>query len=345
MEAVNNEWQGKQVEAARALTQQGSQALRQNQIPAAEGALTEAAIVLDMVENFDVEATKIRAQIFNEVGFIRQRQNKLDEAQSLHERAVTMCDELIEKGVEFRGNAAATCINLAGILAQKGDFAKGQEINQRAADLAEALLAEGGNLAQAANLTFGANQNLAVIAGRAGDFDTANKAMNRALEVIDSLPEDGKKQISVQAAQGAQQLSVMLFQQERHEDALKWGKVAEAQSEVAYEAGGESVLPVYVTSQINLISFFEAVGQFAQAENALFKALDVVGEHPQILERGVAFYDEIRKLTDESLEAGDLPRDEVEESFAEVSKRYGVAKAKAEAEAEAQAAEAGKTAS
>lgn len=343
MEAASTEWQGKQVEAARALTQQGSQALRQNQIPAAEGALTEAAIILDMVENFDVEATKIRAQIFNEVGFIRQRQNKLDEAQSLHERAVLMCDELIENGVEFRGNAAATCINLAGILAQKGDFARGQEVNQRATDLAEALLAEGANMAQAANLAFGANQNLAVISGRAGDFETANKAMNRALEVVADLPEDGKKQISVQVAQGAQQLSVMLFQQERHEEALKWGKVAESQSEFAYEAGGESVLPVYVTSQINLISFFEAVGQYAQAENALFKALEVVGEHPQILERGVAFYDEIRKLTDEKLEAGDLPRDEVEESFAEVSKRFEVAKAKADAEA--QAAEAGKTAS
>lgn len=323
-----SQWQGKQVEAARALTQQGSQALRQNQLGMAEGALAEAAVILDMVERPDVEVTKLRAQLFNEVGFIRQRQNNLDEAETLHRLAVELCNELLADGVEFRGNAAATSINLAGILAQKGEFAQAQEVNQRAAELAEVLLAEGENVAQSTNLAFGANQNLAVIAGRAGDFDVANTAMARALEVIEALPPDAQKQVSVQAAQGAQQLSVMLYQGERFEDALRWGKVAESQSEKAYEAAGEDVLPVYVTSQINLISFFEAVGAFASAENALFKALDVVGDHPQILERGVAFYKELRKLTDEKLEAGDLPRDEVDESYKEVRKRFEAVKDK-----------------
>ena len=112
----------------------------------------------------------------------------------------------------------------------------------------------------------------------------------------------------------------------RFDDALKWGKAAESQSEKAYEAAGEQVLPVYVTSQINLISFFEAVGSFALAENALFKALDVVGEHPQILERGVAFYEELKKLTDDKLEEGDLPRDEVNDSYEEVLKRFEAVK-------------------
>lgn len=333
------EWQVKQVEAAKALTQQGSQALRQNQMPVAEAALTEAAIILDMVEQPTVEVNKVRAQIFNEVGFIRHRQNQLDEAQALHERAVGMCDELMAAGEEFRGNTAATAINLAGILAQKGDFARAQEVNQRAVDLAEQLFAEGAS-GQASNLAFGANQNLAVIAGRAGDFETANKAMERALEVAEALSDDLKKQMAVQIAQGAQQLSVMMFQQEQKQDALKWGRVAEIQSEKAYDTHGEQVLPVYVTSQINLISFFESVEEYANAENALFKALDVVGDHPQILERGVAFYSELRKLSNERLEAGNLPREEVEESYREVSKRFKAAKAKLEAaQAQAQAAQ------
>lgn len=323
-------WTNRELEAAKALANQGGQALRQNQLQVAEPALTEALAILDMVVEDSQDVLKVRAQISNELGFVRQRQNKSDEARVLHQKASEICEALIADGVLFHGNAAATHINLASILAQSSDFDAALVSNRRAVELAEEAMNTEPN-PSTINLKFGALQNLAVIAARAEKFEEADEAMTQGMEALSDLNEDGKKQISVQVAQSAQQISVALFNQKQMERARHWGLVAEDYSERAYEAHGEPALPVYITSQINLVSFHEGLGHFADAENALFKALDVVGDHPQILERARIFYEECRKLADPVLEAGNLPREEVEDSYAEILAKIESAKEKEEA--------------
>jgi len=313
-------WTSRELEAAKALAGQGSQALRQNQLQVAEPALLEASVLLDMVAEDHEDVRKIRAQINNELGFVRQRQNNLAEAERLHREASVECDAIIESGVDFHGNAAATHINLASILAQRDDLKGAIESNKRAVELAEKAV-ESQPTTPTYNLAFGALQNLAAISVRAGEFDSANEAMTRAIAVLENLDEEGKKQASVQIAQAAQQVSVAFFNQKQMESARRWGLVAEEHSEVAYEVHGEPALNIYVTSQVNLISFHEVMKDFAEAENALFKALDVVGDHPQILERAKAFYEECRKLADPVLEAGNLPREEVDDSYQEILSR------------------------
>lgn len=67
-----------------------------------------------------------------------------------------------------------------------------------------------------------------------------------------------------------------------------------------------------------LMHCYEQAEQFAQAEDVLFHLLE---DHPgdeTILEAGLSLYDRLLQLSDFKLQSGGLPRDEVEESLAEL---------------------------
>ncbi len=320
---TQNDWQQQQLNVARELTNQGSKALREGRIPFANGALKEARAVLDMVEDQTHEdAATLRAQILNELGFLHQRGGDIDNAVRLHEESAALCNELLEAGVEFRANATATHINLAGMLAQKGDLAAARKVNERAAELIESLLEEKGDEVDSSvrNLAFGAHQTLAMVSAQSGDMKSADEAIGRALEFAEEL-FDGSAQVVAQAAQGVQQVSALLFNAGEHEKALHWGLESEKLAHRAFDALGQQALPIYVRTELYLISYHEKLLNFADAEDALWNALDVAGDHPQLLARGRAFYEQCRKQADARLEEGGLPRDEVEEGLEEVEER------------------------
>lgn len=317
---METQWYTRQLEVGRNLVQQGSQALRQGDFNTANAAFKEASAVLDMAEEDTHDILQLRAQVMNETGFILQRAGRVEDAIENHRIAAALCDDLIAEGVEFRSNAAATNINLAGLLAGAGDLAEARAASEKALGFADDLASNGDDPEHANNLLFGANQNYAMILAKDGDLAAADDALRKSMELADALASKNKS-LYAQAAQGCQQLSVLLFHAEEYEKALNWGRRAEELSEKAYHALGEPVLGVYVTSQINLVSFYEKTDAFADAESALFKALDVVGNHPQILVRAKAFYEQCRKLADNKLEAGNLPREEVEEAYEEILER------------------------
>lgn len=321
---METRWYNRQLEVGRSLVQQGSQALRQGDFNTANAAFAEASAVLDMAEENTLDIRKLRAQVMNETGFILQRAGNTEGAIANHRRASEICAELIEAGEEFRSNAAATNINLAGLLAGTGKIDEARAASEVAIQHAEELAREGVDREQSDNLIFGANQNYAMILAKSGDWAAAESALKRSMELVESLAAKSQN-VYAQAAQGCQQMSVLLFHEERFDPALEWGRRAEEFSEKAYQALGEPVLGVYVTSQVNLVSFYEKQDLFADAESALFKAIEVVGNHPQLLLRGKAFYEQCRKLADTKLEAGDLPRDEVEEGHAEILERIEAA--------------------
>jgi len=60
-----------------------------------------------------------------------------------------------------------------------------------------------------------------------------------------------------------------------------------------------------------LVSYFEARGRFAQAEDALF-AWQATGD-PTVTTEGLAFYQRLGEQDDDALERGDLPRAELEQ--------------------------------
>ncbi|MCA9518775.1 MAG: hypothetical protein KC635_27760 [Myxococcales bacterium] len=86
------------------------------------------------------------------------------------------------------------------------------------------------------------------------------------------------------------------------------------------EAGQQRAVPQYLNAQMNLVAFSEAAGDFAAAEDALFRVLKLVGPEPRVVAHGRAMYQRLLALDDDALEAGNLPRDEVEDSLAELDK-------------------------
>ena len=66
-----------------------------------------------------------------------------------------------------------------------------------------------------------------------------------------------------------------------------------------------------------LMIFHEQRGKFSKAEDALFALLESVPGHADAIGLGVAFYERLLALSDAALDAGDLPRAEVEAGLAE----------------------------
>ena len=79
--------------------------------------------------------------------------------------------------------------------------------------------------------------------------------------------------------------------------------------------------PLPVRTQAMLMHHYEQTGQFAKAEDALFAMLDLEPENGKIVEFGIAYYGRLQGQADALLDAGGLPRAEVEEGLKELEGR------------------------
>jgi len=303
-------WRQRQFDAARELIESTHQALQQNDLVTAEPAIDEAQVILDMVEEANDAYHQLRARASNEQGVLFQRREAWEEALAAHRRAARETREIEDADPAFVGHDAAIHVNLARLLLDHEQLGDAAEANERALDKVQEARETGEQGLD--SLALSAHLCQSAIDGSAGRFEEAQSATKRAVEIGRELARAGNPGAMIQAAQACQQMSVMLFEADYHEDALEWGTRAVELSEEGYEAVGEPALRVYIISQINQISFHEAMKDFARAEDALWKAIDVAGPDPEILRRGRAFYEQCRKYTDKRLEQGNLPRDEVE---------------------------------
>jgi hypothetical protein len=69
-------------------------------------------------------------------------------------------------------------------------------------------------------------------------------------------------------------------------------------------------LPIH--TQALLMQHFERTGQFGKAEDALCSMLDAAPENPPLHQLATSFYHRLLAQSDIALDAGNLPRDEVE---------------------------------
>lgn len=91
--------------------------------------------------------------------------------------------------------------------------------------------------------------------------------------------------------------------------------------------GDREAISHFVAAQMNLLGFAEQAGRFGEAEDALFKVLRLVGPDVRVIGRGKTFYETLLAMDDARLEAGNLPREEVIESYQQLAQ---IAKAAAE---------------
>jgi hypothetical protein len=71
-----------------------------------------------------------------------------------------------------------------------------------------------------------------------------------------------------------------------------------------------------------LVCYHEHMRQFAAAEDALFRLQELVGNDRDVMMLGQDFYRRLLRETDETLEAGNLPRPEVEQGAAQWRKLF-----------------------
>lgn len=78
--------------------------------------------------------------------------------------------------------------------------------------------------------------------------------------------------------------------------------------------------PFHLPLHLNqlLLRYYHKTGQYDEAENVLFDALEETPEDEATIKMGITFYQIILKESDAQLEAGNLPRDEAEASLAEL---------------------------
>lgn len=72
--------------------------------------------------------------------------------------------------------------------------------------------------------------------------------------------------------------------------------------------------------QYALFQYFEDSAQYSRAEDVLHELLESSEERQALLEEGAAFYEWLLTLSDEELEQGNLPRTEVQDGLAQLSR-------------------------
>jgi hypothetical protein len=91
------------------------------------------------------------------------------------------------------------------------------------------------------------------------------------------------------------------------------------QVEVFVEVLADSPLPL--STQARLMQHYEGTREFGKAEDSLFAMVQAEPDNPRVVEFGIAFYERLRAQIDSALEAGNLPRAELEAGQAELRQR------------------------
>jgi tetratricopeptide (TPR) repeat protein len=84
-------------------------------------------------------------------------------------------------------------------------------------------------------------------------------------------------------------------------------------------------LELSAVQRTQLARVLEALGRYADAEDALFEAIDADPDDPGPVDAAIAFCQRLLALDPEALAAGGLPRDEVQASLAELLRRQPLA--------------------
>jgi len=82
-----------------------------------------------------------------------------------------------------------------------------------------------------------------------------------------------------------------------------------------------ATLELSVAQRMQLARVLEALGRYADAEDALFEAIDADPDDPGPVDSAIAFCQRLLALDPEALAAGGLPLDEVKASLAELLRR------------------------
>lgn len=79
--------------------------------------------------------------------------------------------------------------------------------------------------------------------------------------------------------------------------------------------------PLPLNTSLMLMCYYEQMGELAKAEDMLFAVIEEEPGNVELLNFGIVFYQRLLGHSDRTLVAGNLPREEVKASLAELEKR------------------------
>lgn len=301
----------------RQMIEHASRALQQNDAASALRRLEEATASLQPLgDDESPERLTLAASIAEGKGQIAMTQGQAEEAFLQLTQAVALRRrEGRASGQPRLLQIAIGHLNLSAACSQLGRHPEALDESRRALEALDAL----GPDKTARFMKLAGLQSQALLIHRLEPPDHARAAWDRALAFGAELLGDGLPEVPELLVQIRIHASLQRHEQGHAAEARALGLDAAALAwERVEKSGSPRAGQQYLTAQMNLVTFCERAGDFGGAEDALFRVLRLVGPDPQVLARGRALYNHLLTLDDATLAAGNLPREEVVDSLAEL---------------------------
>jgi tetratricopeptide (TPR) repeat protein len=215
---------------------------------------------------------------------------------------------LEEPTQRVRLQLATTLVNMTGLLARERMLQLGLEKSSEAVMLlrdVQGPAAEGSRV-----LLLGALQNRAALQIESKQHADAERNLAEALEVGASAIAAGMGEIIPQMIETTGRVSQLRRMLNRTAESLPLAERAARWAQMAWEAGAPMGPRLYVATQFQLVDVNFGMERFAQAEDHLWKAVDTAKDLQSVV-MATGFYFALMRLDDATLEAGNLPREEV----------------------------------
>jgi len=225
---------------------------------------------------------------------------------------------LEEPTQRIRLQLATTLVNMTGLLARERMLQLGLEKSSEAVMLLREVTgpaAEGSKV-----LLLGALQNRAALLIESKQHADAERNLAEALEVGASAIASGMGEIIPQMIETTGRVSQLRRMLNRTGESLPLVERAARWAQMAWEAGAPLGPRLYVATQFQLVDVNFGLERFAQAEDHLWKAVDTAKDLQSVV-MATGFYFALMRLDDATLEAGNLPREEVVVASAEALER------------------------
>ncbi len=316
---LKDNWLEKQLKTTRELISDGAAAVGENRLVDAEDKLREASVVLASALTITDDVLTLRITVFRELAMIATRTSDTATALQNYRKALDAADQLAQRGEHpVLMERGTILVNVGGIHAATGRVEEGIESSKRAVELFDEL-GEGPNVALMRTFAL---YHLGACQLGDGDLEGGATTLRRAAEDGRGLSDDGNPDVSPILVEILTHLARALANTGEPEEAWSIAGEATERALALYDASGsDENLAQYLQGELDVVSYAEMAGRFDDAEDSFFKVLDLAGDNPDVLNRGMKFYDALLTRTDEELEAGGLPREEVEDSRRELMAR------------------------
>ena len=272
--------------------------------------LNEARMLALAQESQTAEIVEAYGAIETELALLLQQLNDTRSALQHYMEAEAAFRKLpLEEPTQrVRLQLATTLVNMTGLLARERMLQLGLEKSSEAVMLLRDVTgpaAEGSRV-----LLLGALQNRAALLIESKQHADAERNLAEALEVGASAIASGMGEIIPQMIETTGRVSQLRRMLNRTAESLPLVERAARWAQMAWEAGAPLGPRLYVATQFQLVDVNFGLERFAQAEDHLWKAVDTAKDLQSVV-MATGFYFALMRLDDATLEAGNLPREEV----------------------------------